>query len=119
MERVSGIRKFSEAEIEALRVIEVSEKRPAWRSRTFGSSWTGVQKGRLPTRSERRCLRRSGRNMEAELEQMNRTLDMLKFKCWYYEQAIKDGSEDAIPAMIPNDLPEEAIRRAYENSHKE
>ena len=26
MERVSGIRKFSEAEIEALRVIEVSEK---------------------------------------------------------------------------------------------
>ena len=49
---------------------------------------------------------------------MNRALDMLKFKCWYYEQAIKDGSEDAIPAMIPNDLPED-IRRAYENSHKE
>ena len=28
-------------------------------------------------------------HMEAELEQMNRTLDMLKFKCWYYEQAIR------------------------------
>ena len=49
---------------------------------------------------------------------MNRTLDMLKFKCWYYEQAIKDGSEDAIPAMIPDRLPEE-IRRAYENSHRD
>ena len=35
-------------------------------------------------------------HMEAELEQMNRALDMLKFKCWYYEQAIKDGSEDRL-----------------------
>ena len=35
-----------------------------------------------------------------------------------YTQAIKDGSEDAIPAMIPNLLPAD-IRRAYENSHRE
>ena len=56
--------------------------------------------------------------MEAEIAHINRALDMLKCKYWYYEQAIKDGSEDAIPAMISNDLPED-IRRAYENSHKE
>ena len=41
---------------------------------------------------------------------MIRTLDMLKYKCWYYEQAIRDGSEDKLP---------EDIRRAYENSHEE
>ena len=56
--------------------------------------------------------------VEDEMKQLEKTLDMLKFKCWYYEQAIKDGSEDTIPAMIPNDLPED-IRKAYENSHKE
>ena len=56
-------------------------------------------------------------HMEAELEQMNRTLDMLKFKCWYYEQAIKDGSEDRLKALIPDRLPEE-IRKAYENAHR-
>lgn len=32
---------------------------------------------------------------EAEIAHINRALDMLKCKCWYYEQAIKDGSEDA------------------------
>ena len=47
---------------------------------------------------------------------MNRTLDMLKFKCWYYEQATKDGSEDRLKALIPDRLPEE-IRKAYENAH--
>ena len=39
--------------------------------------------------------------------QMDRTLDMLKFKCWYYEQAIKDGSEDRLKSLIPDRLPEE------------
>ena len=56
-------------------------------------------------------------HMAAELEQMNRTLDMLKFKCWYYEQAIKDGSEDRLKSLIPDSLPEE-IRKAYENAHR-
>ena len=55
-------------------------------------------------------------HMESEIENMNRALDMLKFKCWYYEQAIKDGSEDRLEALIPDDLPEE-IKGAYENAH--
>ena len=49
--------------------------------------------------------------------QMDRTLDMLKFKCWYYEQAIKDGGEDRLKVLIPDRLPEK-IRKAYENAHR-
>lgn len=41
MERVSGIRKFGDTEIEALRVIECLKKL-AWKSRTSGNSWIGV-----------------------------------------------------------------------------
>ena len=55
-------------------------------------------------------------HMEAEITHMNRALDMLKFKCWYYEQAIKDGSEDRLKELIPDHLPER-IRKAYENAH--
>jgi hypothetical protein len=55
-------------------------------------------------------------HMEAEIAHMNRALDMLKFKCWYYEQANKDGSEDRLKELIPDHLPEE-IRKAYENAH--
>ena len=54
--------------------------------------------------------------VEDEMKQLEKTLDMLKFKCWYYEQAIKDGSEDRLKALIPDRLPEE-IRKAYENAH--
>ena len=45
--------------------------------------------------------------MESEIANMNRALDMLRFKCWYYEQAIQDGNEDRVKALIPDDLPEE------------
>ena len=54
--------------------------------------------------------------VELEMERMNRVLDMLKFKCWYYEEAMKDGNEERLSRMKPEDMPEE-IRRAYENSH--
>ncbi len=117
MERVSGIRKFSESEIEALRVIECLKKagmeikdiRHFMDMCVQGPSTYPQRKALFETHKER---------MEAEIERMNRTLDMLKFKCWYYAQAMRDGSEDAIPAMIPDQLPED-IRWAYENSHEE
>ena len=54
--------------------------------------------------------------VEDEMKQLEKTLDMLKFKCWYYEQAIKDGSEDRLKALIPDHLPDR-IRKAYENAH--
>ena len=38
-------------------------------------------------------------------------LSLLKFKCWYYETAMKDGNEDAINAMLPDKLPK--IYRNY------
>ena len=54
--------------------------------------------------------------VEDEMKQLEKTLDMLKFKCWYYEQAIKDGSEDRVKTLIPDHLPD-GIRKAYENAH--
>ena len=114
--RVSGRRQFSEAELEALRVIECLKKAGMELKaiRQF-MDWCAEGASTYPRRKA--LLEAQKAHVEAELARMNRTLDMLKFKCWYYEQAIRDGGEDAIPAMIPDRLPEE-IRRAYESSHQ-
>lgn len=47
---------------------------------------------------------------------MNKILDMLRFKCWYYEQAIQDGSEERIQSLLPSHLPED-IQKIYDNAH--
>lgn len=56
--------------------------------------------------------------MEAEIEHMNKVLDMIKFKCWYYEQALQDGNEDRVQGMLPDKLPEN-IQKMYDHAHEE
>ena len=115
MQRVSGIRRFSETEIEALRVIECLKK-AGMEIKDIRQFMDWCVEGAATYPRRKALLEEQKAHVEAEIERMNRTLDMLKYKCWYYTQAIKDGSEDTIPAMIPDRLPED-IRRAYENSH--
>ena len=87
MERTSGIRRFSDQEIEALRVIECL-KIAGMEIKDIRQFMDWCVEG-PSTYPQRKALFEEQRShMEAELEQMNRTLDMLNFKCWYYEQAI-------------------------------
>ena len=117
LERVSGIRKFGETELEALRVIECLKK-AGMEIRDIRQFMDWCTQG-ASTYPQRKALFEAQRaNVEAELARLNRTLNMLKFKCWYYEQAIHDGGEERLTAMIPNGLPKD-IRAAYDNAHCE
>lgn len=116
MERVSGMRRFSDTEIEALRVIECLKK-TGMEIRDIRQFMNWCVEG-PSTYPQRRAMFETQRaHMEAQLAEMNRTLDMIRFKCWYYEQAMKDGNEDRLKVLIPDQLPDE-IREAYENAHK-
>ena len=57
------------------------------------------------------------RAVEEEIANLEKMLDMVKFKCWYYETAIKDGDESKIEKMLPDRLPPE-IQKLYDNAHK-
>lgn len=114
MERSSGVRRFSEAELEKLRVIQcLKETGMEIREIRQFMEWCAEGPSTFP---QRRALFESRKaHMEEELRRMNRTLDMLKFKCWYYEQAMQDGSDERVKQMIPEGLPEE-IRALYDNT---
>lgn len=55
--------------------------------------------------------------VEAELAHMSKVLDMLKFKCWFYEQAIAQGGDAQIRALLPDRLPDD-IQKAYDHAHE-
>lgn len=116
IERVSGIRKFSETEIEALRVIECLKK-AGMEIKDIKQFMDWCVEGESTYPQRKAMFEAQKVRMEEEIARMNRTLDMLKFKCWYYEQAIRDGNEKKLAAMIPNKLPED-IRAIYDSSHK-
>lgn len=116
MARISGIRKFSERELEALRVIECLKK-SGMEIRDIKQFMEWCAQGSETYQQRKELFLKQKANTEAEIEHLNRVLDMLKFKCWYYEQAIKDGNEERLSKLKPEDMPEE-IRQAYENAHK-
>ena len=115
LERTSGIRRFGDAELEALRVIECLKKAGMEiKDIRLFMEWCSEGPSTYPKRKAMFEERRA--HMESEIANMNRALDMLKFKCWYYEQAIQDGNEDRVKALIPDNLPEE-IKDTYDNAH--
>lgn len=117
LNRTSGIRQFSENEIEALRVIECLKK-TGLQIKDIKQFMSWCMEGSSTYTKRKELFENQKKQVEAEISKLNKTLDMLNFKCWYYSEAIKDGNEDRLKNIIPNELPN-SIKSAYINSHKE
>mgnify|MGYP001023130273 CR=1 FL=1 len=116
IKRTSGIRKFDEKEIEAIRIIECLKK-SGMEIKDIKQFMEWCVQGSKTYPQRRDLFLKQKAQTEAEMKRMNRVLDMLKYKCWYYEEAIKDGNEDRLRAIKPEDMPEE-IWVAYKNAHQ-
>lgn len=117
MERSSGIRRFGEKEMEALRVIECLKKSGLEiKDIKQFMEWCAQGSSTYPQRRE--LFLRQKEIVEEEIRKMEKVLDMLRFKCWYYEQAIRDGNEDRLNEMLPDHLPEE-IQLLYDHAHED
>lgn len=117
MERSSGIRRFSDKEIEALRVIQCLKK-SGLEIKDIKQFMEWCKEGPKTYENRRNLFVRQKENVEAEIEKLSKVLDMLKFKCWYYEQAIKDNGEDNLKDLPSDNMPED-IKEAYQNAHEE
>lgn len=115
IKRTSGIRKFSEAELEALRVIECLKK-SGLEIRDIRQFMDWCSEGGDTYELRLKLFRQQKEAVEAKIEGMKKTLAMLQFKCWYYEQALMDGNEDRLNDMLPDHLPEE-IQGVYDYAH--
>lgn len=116
IQRTSGIRKFDEKEIEALRVVDCLKKSGMEiKDIKQFMEWCSEGSSTYPQRKE--LFLRQKEAVENEIRRMEKVLDMIRFKCWYYEEAIKDGNEDRLKQMLPDKLPEE-IQVLYDHAHE-
>lgn len=114
--RVSGIRQFSDNDLERIKVIECLKK-SGLEIKDIKQFMAWCVEGSSTYTKRRELLEKQKHQLESEIERLNKALDMLKFKCWYYDQAIIDGNEDRLKQLIPDNLPEE-IAEIYNNSHQ-
>ena len=102
--RESGYRMFSDGDIAMLRVIECLKKSGMSIKdiRQF-SKWVLMGDDSLQERYEMFLERKKA--VEAQMADLQKTLDFINHKCWYYETAIEAGTEKIHFKEQSNELP--------------
>ena len=116
LERKSGIRHFSKYEIDSLYVIECLKK-SGMELKDIKQFMQWCMEGPATYSKRKELFEMRTSALEAQIHELEKSLAMAKFKCWYYEQAMKDGNEEHIHAMIPDKLPPE-ILELYRLAHE-
>ena len=114
--RKGNIRYFSDNELEAIRVIECL-KRSGLEIKDIKQFFEWVTEGSSSYTKRKELFEHRKAAVKEEIKQLEKTLAMLEFKCWYYDTALADGSEDKINAMLPDHLPKD-IQKLYNKAHK-
>ncbi|MCH3944187.1 MAG: MerR family transcriptional regulator [Atopobiaceae bacterium] len=113
----SGLRVFQESDIESLRMIECLKRTgmPLKDIRQF-MEWCHEGDSTLEQRRAMFHARRDA--VREQIRELQETLEVVEYKCWFYETAVAAGS-----AQVPREMPAEEIperhRAAFESLHAE
>ncbi len=102
-----GMRVFSDQEITTLKVIECLQSSGLQiRDIKQFLDWCEEGEGTLEKRREMFHERRA--IVQNQIEELQKTLEIVEFKCWYYDTACEAGTEDAPKNTPIDELPEDA-----------
>lgn len=107
MERSNGgIRVFSDKEIDTLKVIECL-KSSGMSIKAIKEFLIWCQEGDSSLHKRREMFHARLKEVEKQIEELQATKNMLKYKCWYYDTAIAAGTEDVVKNMLIEEIPED------------
>ena len=113
--RKGNIRYFSDSELEALRIIECL-KQSGLEIKDIKQFFEWVTEGSSSYTKRKELFEHRKAAVKEEIKQLEKTLAMLEFKCWYYDTAIADGNENKINVMLPDNLPKD-VQKLYNKAH--
>lgn len=111
----SGVRKFNDKNIESLRVIECLKK-SGLQIKDIKNFMYLCSLGDETIKERLDLFLKQKENVENKIKELENSLNMIKFKCWYYSEAMKDKTEKRVKNITLNDMPKE-IKNYYENAH--
>lgn len=115
LQRKSGVRIFTETEIDQLNMIECLKK-TGLEIREIRQFMEWAQQGPDTYEQRRELMYTQLENVEKQIAELQKAEALVKFKCWYYDRAVSDGNEDALRDMHPDHYPED-IQKLYDLSH--
>jgi len=109
MERTTGkVRVFSDAEIEILQMIECL-KTSGLSIKEIKQFLDWCQEGDSSIKQRRDLFYGRLDAVKKQMDELQKTMNLIKFKCWYYDTALAAGTEDAPKSICPEDRPAEIM----------
>ena len=106
-----GIRIFSQKEIETLRIIDCL-KTTGMSIKEIKEFLGWCQEGDSSLQKRREMFYNRLEKVKKQIETLENTMSLLKYKCWYYDTAVAAGSEDAVKNLSTNEIPEDFLKTA-------
>lgn len=117
LKRVNGVRQFSESEIETLRVIDCLKK-SGLEIKDIKEYRALCSLGNTTLKQRKEIFEKQKEEVLQEMEELQKVLSMLNYKCWYYDQAIEKNDEAYVQALSFNQFPPQ-IQQYYKHSHED
>lgn len=111
-----GIRKFDDKDLEALRII-LCLKTSGMKISEIKQFMDWCNEGDATINKRLNMFYEQEKNINKQIDILNKSLKLIKFKQWYYENAKKDGTEKNVKDMNIDDYPDD-IRKLYDEAHK-
>ena len=108
-----GIRMFTEKDYEWLKVIECL-KRSGLSIKEIKAFTEMIGRGDDSLKERLNLFLARRDSVRQQIAQMEEMLALLEFKCWYYEEALKDGTENRVRNLSLEEIPG-PYRTAKEN----
>lgn len=111
----SGNRVFTEEDIETIRVIQYLKK--------SGMQLTEIkvfmdwcQEGDSSLEKRLNLFKKQKEKVLSEIARLQETLNLIKYKEWYYTKALKDGTEQYVKNMPLEEMPKE-VQEEFKKCH--
>lgn len=113
-----GIRKFQETDLEWLRLIECL-KASGLQIKDIKRYIDLFIQGDSTIEERRRMFYKQKENVEREIELLRETLNLLTYKCWFYDTAKELGGMEAVQNLSDDQIPPQirTIKAKMKNFH--
>ena len=112
----SGARKFDKASLDALNMIECL-KNSGMQLKEIKQFMDWCTEGDATLTNRLNMFYQQEKNVLAQIETLQTSLHLIKFKQWYYETAVQDKTDKFVKNMRYEDMPKD-IQELYDKSHK-
>ena len=100
----NGIRKYEDSDIESIKIVEcLKNSGMSLKDIKQFMDWCSLGDSTLQFRQA--MFEEQRKAVLEQISHLQKTLDIINFKCWYYKTANKLGKEAAVKKINPNDMP--------------